>query len=114
MDFATMDQRVDGVYIVQYRGSESHGERVEMRLSAPEGFRGPRSDGIIVAAIEPVGADASDDVVFVNETWLWRYQNEKPTLLEGSISRWFHSLLAAWLIGKGIESVRMQESLARN
>lgn len=113
MDFSTVGERVNGVYTVQYRGSEPHGERVEMRLCAPEEFRGPRSDGIIVAAIEPAGAGAPDDVVFVNETWLWRNQNEKPTLLEGSISGWLHSLLAAWLVGKGIKSVRKQESLAR-
>lgn len=115
MDFTKMDQRVDGVYTVQYRGSKppSRGECIELRLSTPEEYRGPRSDGIIVVAIEPVGAGAPDDVVFVNETWLWRTQNEKPTLLEGSIGRWLHSLLAAWLIGKGIKSVRRQESLAR-
>ncbi|KAH8751942.1 hypothetical protein F5883DRAFT_205919 [Diaporthe sp. PMI_573] len=104
----TRDQRVDGVYTVQYRGNEARGERVEMRLSPPAAYRGPRSDGIIVAAIEPAGAGGPDDVVFVNETWLWRNQNEKPTLLEGPIGRWFHSLLAAWLIGKGIKSIRGQ------
>lgn len=109
MDFTELDQRVDGVYTVQYRGAGPGGERVEMRLSPPEEYTGPRSDGIIVAAIEPVGAGAPDEVVFVNETWLWRDPDEKPTLLEGSIGRWFHSLLAAWLIGKGIRSIRREE-----
>lgn len=113
MDFTTVDQRVDGVYTVQYRGTEPRGERVEMRLSPPGEYKGPRSDGIIVAAIEPVGAGAPDEVVFVNETWLWRNPAEKPTLLEGSIGRWFHSLLAAWLIGKGIKAIRREDSLAK-
>lgn len=112
MDFRVVDQRVDGVYTVQYRGTEPRGERVEMRLSPPEEYTGPRSDGMIVAAIEPVGAGAPDEVVFVNETWLWRKPDEKPTLLEGSIGRWFHSLLAAWLVGKGIKSIRGEEPLA--
>lgn len=114
MDFRMADQRVDGVYTVQYRGAGPRGERVEMRLSPPEEYTGPKSDGIIVAAIEPVGAGAPDAVVFVNETWLWRGPDEKPTLLEGSIGRWFHSLLAAWLVGKGIKSIRRQDSLAKN
>lgn len=113
MDFRTLDQRVDGVYTVQYWGNEPCGERVEMRLSPPEEYTGPRSEAIIVAAIEPVGAGAPDEILFINETWLWRTPDEKPTLLEGSIGRWFHSLLAAWLIGKGIESIRRQESLAK-
>lgn len=113
IDFKMVDQRVDGVYTVQYRGAESRGERVEMRLCPPEEYTGPRSDGIIVAAIEPMGAGAPDEVVFVNETWLWRGPDEKPTLLEGSIGRWFHSLLAAWLVGKGIESIRREEPLPK-
>ncbi|KAG6366773.1 hypothetical protein INS49_000953 [Diaporthe citri] len=113
MDFAELGKRVDGVYTVQYRGTDPGGERVEMRLSPPEEYTGPRSGGIIVAAIEPVGAGAPDEVVFVNETWLWRNPDEKPTLLEGSIGRWFHSLLAAWLIGKGIKPIRREEFLAK-
>lgn len=114
MDFTELNKRVDGVYTVQYRGTtEPGGKRVEMRLSPPDEYTGPRSDGIIVAAIEPVGAGAPDEVVFVNETWLWRHPDEKPTLLEGSIGRWFHSLLAAWLIGKGIRSIRSEEILAK-
>lgn len=113
MDFSKLEQRVDGVYTVQYRGTDPGSERVEMRLSPPDEYTGPRSEGIIVAAIEPVGAGAPDEVVFVNETWLWRHPDEKATLLEGSIGRWFHSLLAAWLIGKGIKSIRRDEFLAK-
>lgn len=113
MDFRVVDQRVDGVYTVQYRGTEPRGERVEMRLSPPGEYTGPRSDGIIVAAIEPVEAGTPDEVVFVNETWLWRHPDDKPTLLEGSIGRWFHSLLAAWLVGKGIKSIRGEGPLAK-
>ncbi|KAL1879843.1 hypothetical protein Daus18300_001682 [Diaporthe australafricana] len=112
MDFKKVDQRVDGVYTVQYRGNDPCGERVEMKLSSHEDYKGPRSDGIIVAAIEPLEGATSDAIVFVNETWLWRKPDEKPTLLEGSVGRWFHSLLAAWLIGKGIKALRRGESMA--
>lgn len=112
MDFTKVDQRVDGVYTVQSRGTDPCGERVEMKLSPPEDYTGPRSDGIIVAAIGPMRVASSDAIVFVNETWLWRKPDEKPTLLEGSIGRWFHCLLSAWLIGKGIKALRRGESMA--
>ncbi|KAI3400502.1 hypothetical protein diail_2699, partial [Diaporthe ilicicola] len=114
MDFKEVDQRVDGVYTVQYRATDPGDRRVEMKLSPPEDYTGPRSGGIIVAAIEPVRAGSTDAIVFVNETWLWRNQDEEATVLEGSIGRWFHSILAAWrawLIGKGIKAIQREELL---
>lgn len=113
MDFKEVNQRVDGVYTVQYRGTGPCDERVEMRLSPPEGYTGPRSDGIIVAAIEPAERGSTDAIVFINETWLWRNANEKPTLLEGFVGRWFHSFLAAWLIEKGTKAIQQRDSVAK-
>lgn len=106
MDFGRAGQRVAGVYTVEYRGpGPGGGERVEMRLSPPEGYAGPRGDGVIVAAVEPAGDPEGDTVVFINETWLWRRGDESPTLLEFAIGRWFHSIFVAWLIKKGISAV---------
>lgn len=107
-DFTVTGQRIDGVYTLQYRGKgpgNVGGERVELRLDPPEEYSVPKSEGIIVVAVEPVKGSGGL-VVFANETWLWRKVDEKPTLLESAVGRWFHSLLAAWLIGKGISSVR--------
>lgn len=75
-------------------------------LSPPEGYTGPEAHGVIVAAVELVG----DDFMFVNETWLRRGLDEKPTMLEGAVGRWFHSLLAAWLIGKGVSAVKAKSA----
>lgn len=111
MDFKQKGQRIDGVYTVQYRGNGPAGvlggERVELRLDPPEEYEGPKSDGMIVAAVEPVGEDG-DEVVFANETWLWRRLDDKPTFLEWTAGRWLHSLLAAWLIQKGIAAVQRE------
>ena len=101
--------RVDGVYTVAYRGSGGRGgeERVELMLDAPEGYRGPVVSGMIVAAVEVVPGDAErpEQVVFVNETWMWRRLDERPTMLEGSLGSWLHSLLAGWLVVKGVKAV---------
>lgn len=112
MDFSRIDQRVDGVYTVQYRGgnpgvgkAQGGGERVELRLDPPPGFPDAGSDGIIVAAVEPVG-ESGDVVRFVNETWLWRKAGQAPTFLESAAGRWFHSLMAAWLINRGTSALR--------
>lgn len=110
MDFRRIGQRVDGVYTVQYRGnnpgvSRGGGERVELRLDPPPGFPDAGSEGIIVAAVEPVG-EGGDVVRFVNETWLWRKAGQAPTFLESAAGRWFHSLMAAWLINRGISALK--------
>lgn len=114
MDFARIGQRVDGVYTVQYRGNNNNsgasrggGERVELRLDPPPGFPDAGgSEGIIVAAIEPVGEGSGDVVRFVNETWLWRKAGQAPTFLERAAGRWLHSLMAAWLVNRGISALK--------
>ncbi|KAI1209652.1 uncharacterized protein F4807DRAFT_460400 [Annulohypoxylon truncatum] len=91
--------RVCGVYVVRGR----RGGRAVLGLSPPPGWRGP-----VVAGALNVGFDLTaggDEVKFVNETVLWRRVGEKPTLLEGSVGRWLHTLMASWLVVKGIEAV---------
>jgi hypothetical protein len=101
-------ERVNGVYTVAYAGAD----RVEWALDAPEWFKGPDTKGRICAWIEKAGSssagegDQEDKVVFINETWLWREVNEPPTMLEGWLGRWMHTLIASWLVVKGIEAVR--------
>lgn len=134
LDFETLGQRVNGVYTVQYRGNgdepaESIGSRsviegkeqqqeqkqyrVELKLDPPEGYTGPKGEGVIVVAVEgPQHSDTEKGfskqtcVVFINETWLWRKEGERPTLLESVIGRWAHSLMAGWLITRGITALR--------
>lgn len=107
---------VNGVYCVDYVGDGGVAgcERIELGLAAPPSYRGHSETGLILSAIEPYdpnGAESSwnsateNMVVFVNETWLWRRKNGKPTLLESGPGSWLHSLMAGWLVMKGIKSV---------
>jgi hypothetical protein len=100
---------VDGVYRVAYRGAASSGDgsqRCELMLDAPASYTGPVVKGMIVAAVERIAKpDGREVVVFVNETWFWRKVGEKPVMLESTIGRWLHSLLAGWLVVKGIRAV---------
>ncbi|KND90698.1 hypothetical protein TOPH_04592 [Tolypocladium ophioglossoides CBS 100239] len=112
---------VNGVYRVSHHQNESStmSERAELIMEVPASFKGPSVRGLLVAAIEPAPAadsqrsnsqraDETDEggkVVFVNETWMWRRTEEKPTLLETPFGKWFHTQLAGWLIMKGISAV---------
>ncbi|KAI1138171.1 hypothetical protein F5Y05DRAFT_52834 [Hypoxylon sp. FL0543] len=89
--------RVCGVYVVRARD----GGRVVLDLSPPAGWKGP----VVTGALD-VGFDLDgDEVRFVNETVMWRKKEAKPTLLEGKVGRWLHTLMASWLVVKGIEVV---------
>ncbi|OAA36718.1 hypothetical protein BBO_07997 [Beauveria brongniartii RCEF 3172] len=109
---------VDGVYrVTSYDGgaksssSSSSSEDkavvdvVELSIDVPRSYKGPAVRGIVVSAIEPLVGDGEDAVQFVNETWLWRKKDEKPTLLESGLGQWFHRLLAGWLVMKGLGGV---------
>ncbi|KAL2755744.1 hypothetical protein ACRALDRAFT_1064236 [Sodiomyces alcalophilus JCM 7366] len=106
---------VNGVYRVAYRGpgrDPSASDRVELVLEAPPSYRGPVPRALIVsevveASASPPRDEASDEqqVVFVNETWMWRRQNEKPVLIETPAGKWLHTLLAGWLVTKGVQAV---------
>ncbi len=107
LDFADGDL-VDGVYRVVYRGNGllAGSERVELILRPPESYRGPSAEGLIVVGMERAATpDGAEAVVFTNETWLWRRRDEPLLILERALGRWFHELLAGWLIVKGLESV---------
>jgi hypothetical protein len=96
--------RVNGFWKVMYRGDGGlrGGERVEMALDAPPTYKGPVVRGIVVAGVETLD---DGDVVFVNETWMWRKEGEAPVLLERRMGRWLHLVLSGWLVIKGIRAV---------
>lgn len=97
---------VDGVYkVTSYeRGGRSRSaEAIELSIDMPRSYRGPPVRGLILSALEEEQDGAA--VRFVNETWLWRKRDEKPTLLESGLGKWLHSLLAGWLVIKGLGAV---------
>lgn len=107
---------VNGVYRVSHHQKDisTVSERVELIMEVPASFKGPAVRGLLVAAIEPAPAadlqrpgetDKGEMVLFVNETWMWRRAEEKPTLLETPFGKWFHTQLAGWLIMRGLSAV---------
>ncbi|KAH6850541.1 hypothetical protein B0I37DRAFT_116335 [Chaetomium sp. MPI-CAGE-AT-0009] len=97
--------RVNGFWTVVYRGNgglQGH-ERVEMALDAPPTYKGARVNGVIVAGVE---LQNDGDIVFVNETWMWRKEDEAPLLLESRLGGWFHVVMSGWLVMKGVGAVR--------
>lgn len=108
---------VNGVYKVTYHGtgSEMMSERLELGLEPPPSYSGPAVRGLIVSEVQFVRLPKAEndqnkkeemnEVVFVNETWMWRQKHEKPTLLETPIGKWLHGLLARWLVMKGMQAV---------
>ncbi|ODA77007.1 hypothetical protein RJ55_07524 [Drechmeria coniospora] len=102
---------VNGIYRVaeHWKDKSSLSERSELMMEVPPSYKGPSVRGLLVAAIEPAPFTDSkrhgESVVFVNETWMWRRTDEKPTLLETSFGRWFHTQLASWLILRGLSAV---------
>ncbi|KAI0377476.1 hypothetical protein F5Y04DRAFT_263970, partial [Hypomontagnella monticulosa] len=90
--------RVCGVYVVRSR----NGGRVVLDLSPPGGWKGPVVTGALDVGYEYDGRE----VRFVNETVMWRNsEGGKPTMLEGRMGRWLHTLMASWLVVKGVEAV---------
>ena len=107
---------VNGVYKVAHRGeSADGGERVEFRITHPPGWlearKGPDFNGVIVAGwevLEPESGKEEEEgvnLVFINETWLWRKKGSSKTVLEWNLGRWFHTAMSGWLVGKGIDAV---------
>ncbi|PGH35580.1 hypothetical protein GX50_01561 [[Emmonsia] crescens] len=111
--------RVNGVYVVTYRGRglAGWGERVELTLEAPVGYTGAgrEVEGMIVVGVEEVGDEREEEegereqearsILLVNETWLWREEGGRPVMLENVVGRWLHGLLAGWLVVKGLRVV---------
>lgn len=98
---------VNGVYEVSHyaKVDQAGAERVELLIHTPPSYTGPPVRGLILSVIEPAASETAGMVVFVNETWLWRKRDEKPTLLESRFGKWFHGLLASWLVVKGMTAV---------
>lgn len=108
LDFR-VGQRVNGAYTVTYvgKGHVEGSERVELALDPPKGYRGPSPQGCIISEVRPAEGDNSDgQVVFVNETWMWRKESEPKTLLEGGVGAWIHALTSGWLILEGLKGMR--------
>ncbi|KAH7311670.1 hypothetical protein B0I35DRAFT_69904 [Stachybotrys elegans] len=107
--FAVGD-RINGAYTVSYHGEGRvpGSERVELALDPPASYSGPRPRGVIIAEVLPAPG-SSDHVVFVNESWMWRRDDEKPTLVETSVGGWLHDLMARWLVVQGIAELKGQK-----
>lgn len=96
-----------GAYQVTYRAGAEGNEalsrdRVELSIVPLADRPQLVVHGVIVIEIERTPTH----VVFVNETWMWRHAtDEKPTMLEGAVGRWLHSLVAGWMILKGSRKV---------
>ncbi|GAB1319400.1 hypothetical protein MFIFM68171_09610 [Madurella fahalii] len=99
------DDRVNGFWRVVYRDDG----RVEMALDAPAAYKGPVVKGVIVTGIEE---QCDGNVVFINETWMWRKQDEVPLLLERRIAQWLHVVLSGWLVMKGVRAVAERKKCA--
>ena len=107
LNFALGDY-VNGVYKVSHHQKDGSSERVELIIEAPASYKGPAVRGLLAAAIEPANEKSKgggDQVVLVNETWMWRRVSEPLTLLETPFGKWFHEKLAGWLIMKGVNHV---------
>ncbi|KAI0798739.1 hypothetical protein GGR55DRAFT_672209 [Xylaria sp. FL0064] len=97
--------RVYGVYVVRERVRNKRWERVLLDLSPPEGWKGPVVAGVLDCGFV-LGEERGERVIrFVNETVLWRREDEKPTLLEGTVSRWLHGAMVGWMVVRGVEAV---------
>lgn len=98
---------VNGVYKVVYHGKgiRRASQRVELALEAPPSYKGPPVNGLIITEVQMSDGGQGDEVVFVNETWMWRRNDEKLTLLETPAGSWLHTLTAGWLVLKGIRAV---------
>ncbi|CEJ89718.1 hypothetical protein VHEMI05542 [[Torrubiella] hemipterigena] len=99
---------VNGVYrVIAYQGKgpqhPGQPERVELALTSPPDYKGPPMEGRIIAIVEE--AEEKGSVVLVNETWMWRKVEDKPTMLESAGGKLFHGLLAKWLLTAGKQAV---------
>ncbi|TGJ84329.1 hypothetical protein E0Z10_g4409 [Xylaria hypoxylon] len=98
--------RVCGVYVVrEHIVNSSGGERVFLDLSSPEGWKGPTVGGVLDCGVVLEENEGEVFVRFVNQTVMWRTKDEKPTLLEGTVSRWLHTAMVGWMMVRGVEAV---------
>ncbi|KAI1279357.1 hypothetical protein F5Y07DRAFT_41143 [Xylaria sp. FL0933] len=112
--FFQAGDRVCGVYVVRERVRSKTGERVLLDLSPPEGWKGPVVAGVLDCGFV-LGVEGGERVVrFVNETVMWRRKEDgKPTLLEGTVSRWLHGAMVGWMMVRGVEAVTRGDDKAK-
>jgi len=100
---------VNGAYRVVYHGSgaDARSERVELAIEKPPSYKGSVPRGLIISEIHQVVDDVTGrtDVIFANETWMWRRRDEGKTLIETAFGSWFHCLTVGWLVLKGLDKV---------
>jgi hypothetical protein len=100
---------VNGAYRVVYHGpgADASSERVELTIEKPPSYKGHVPRGLIVSEIHQVVDDLTGrtDVIFANETWMWRRRGEQKTLIETAFGSWFHCLTVGWLVVKGVDRV---------
>ncbi|KFH44295.1 hypothetical protein ACRE_049360 [Hapsidospora chrysogenum ATCC 11550] len=100
---------VNGAYRVVYHGpgADAGSERVELAIEKPPSYKGHVPRGLIVSEIHQVVDDVTGriDVIFANETWMWRRRDEAKTLIETAFGSWFHCLTVGWLVVKGVDRV---------
>ncbi|RYP43047.1 hypothetical protein DL768_010105 [Monosporascus sp. mg162] len=106
--FAVGD-RVCGVYVVAERRAADGAAVAVLRLSPPEGWSGPRPEGVIVVAVvedrDGEKGEGSAELRFVNETVLWRRADGAPTVLESRVGAWLHELMVRWFVVRAVDAV---------
>ncbi|KAF2658348.1 hypothetical protein K491DRAFT_593362 [Lophiostoma macrostomum CBS 122681] len=97
LDFKSGD-RVCGVYVVSSRSNN----RVTLSLDAPESYKGPNAEGMIVVEVE----DRGEEVVFSNHTVMWRKKGTgERGPLESAVGRWVHGFMVRALVEGGVGAV---------
>ncbi|RYP57947.1 hypothetical protein DL769_009194 [Monosporascus sp. CRB-8-3] len=104
--FAVGD-RVCGVYVVAERRA-ADGAAV-LRLSPPEGWSGPRPEGVLVIAVvedrDGAAGAGAGKLRLVSETVLWRRADDTPTVLESRVGAWLHELMVRWFVVRAVDAV---------
>jgi len=95
---------VCGAYTVIKRSTT----KVEIAFGAHEGYTGPVVSGRMVISIEPDG----NDTAILNDVYMWRKVDEKPTPLESGVGQWLHEFFIGRLIGSGV--IHLQSLARRN
>ncbi|KAH7408791.1 hypothetical protein DE146DRAFT_388484 [Phaeosphaeria sp. MPI-PUGE-AT-0046c] len=91
-------ERVCGTYVVTSREDR----RITLKLSAPDSYKGPLVEGILVVEIKEDGGLTT----FANHTVMWREQGKgKAGVLEGPVGRWMHGLMVRSLIERAVRQL---------
>ena len=90
--------RVCGVYVVSSRDEE----RIALTLDAPESYKGPVVEGMLVIELK----DEENETTFINHTIMWREKGKGSAgVLESPGGRWMHGLIARGLVESGVQKL---------